>query len=39
MTWNEWVLIVGLSLPALAVLAWIRLLRNEMNAEKKTKKD
>jgi hypothetical protein len=26
-------------LPALAVLAWIRLLRNEMNAEKKTKKD
>lgn len=39
MSSNDWVLVIGLSLPALAVLAWVRLVRNEMKAEMKTKSD
>jgi hypothetical protein len=36
MTWNEWILTAGLSLPAIAILLWIRLLRKEMKeAEEK----
>jgi hypothetical protein len=39
MTWNEWILAVGLSIPALALAAWIRLVRKEMKDQEKKKSD
>jgi len=40
MTWNEWaVLAAGLSIPAIALLAWIRLVSQEMKNAKTKKHD
>lgn len=35
----EWMLVAGLSVPALVILLWLRLVRNEMAAERKTKQE
>jgi len=33
MTWSDWVLALGLSVPALALAVWISLVRREMKNE------
>ena len=38
MTWREWVLALGLSIPALALIAWIQMLRREIKEEGERKK-
>ena len=38
MSWPQWALVLVFSVPALAVAAWIRLLKREMELEKEKKK-
>ena len=37
-TWQEWMLALGLSIPALALIGWVFLLRREMKEEERRKK-
>ena len=38
MTWADWVLALGLSVPAIALAFWVNLLRREMKLENEKKK-
>eukprot|EP00522_Entomoneis_paludosa_P013650 CAMPEP_0172440388 /NCGR_PEP_ID=MMETSP1065-20121228/1016_1 /TAXON_ID=265537 /ORGANISM="Amphiprora paludosa, Strain CCMP125" /LENGTH=40 /DNA_ID= /DNA_START= /DNA_END= /DNA_ORIENTATION= len=38
MTWSDWVLTLGLSVPAMALVFWISLVRREMKESEDKKK-
>jgi hypothetical protein len=39
MSTTDWVLVIGLSIPAMAIMAWMRLLKNEVEDAKQKKND
>jgi hypothetical protein len=39
MSTTDWVLVIGLSIPAMAIMAWMRLVKNEVEAANQKKND